>query len=127
MTKITSLSGFMLLFMLLAACSDSTQDAPEVSGLEREMLTVTTWPHEVSGILEIVEAGGYDEADYPNWAVGALVTASDEYGVSIDIGSGVVARAGIDIDSGEVVKVWLGQPKKEYGVLTYPVEKIERQ
>ena len=36
----------------------------------------------------------------------------------------VVARARINIDSGEPVRAWLQAPKMQYGVKTYPV-KIE--
>ena len=113
-----------MLALLLASCggSDSGGDG---GILEIRLAKNTEWPYEMVGVLDIVEAGGWDESDYPTWAVGNIITDDDEWGVMIEIGDGVVSRARINIDSGEPVRVWLEKPHKKYDVLTYPVSRIE--
>ena len=111
----------------LAACGGGGESADSDYGgvLQLQLANNTEWPHEVVGVLDIVEAGGFDESDYPNWAVGNIITDDDEWGVMIEIGEGVVSRAKINIDSGEKVRAWLEKPHKNYDVLTYPVSRIE--
>lgn len=109
----------------LAACGAAT-DEGGASGLEAVLEANTTWPYEVTGVLDIVEAGGFDENDYPTWAVGSLVNdQTDEFGIAIDIQGDVVPRARINIDSGRPVRVWLEAPVMQYGVKAYPVSRIE--
>lgn len=114
-------------FFLLTACSGESTDSRSVvsSSLEVKLSANTTWPYEVTGVLDIVEAGGYEDSNYPSWAVGSLLIDGDTTGVAINIGEGVVSRAGVDIDSGKKVRVWLNAPKIEHGVKVYEVSKIE--
>lgn len=115
---------FAVLFGL-AACSDAP-DERSASELEALLDANTTWPYEVTGVLDIVEAGGFDENDYPTWAVGSLVNEqTDEFGISIDIEGDVVPRARINIDSGKPVRAWLEAPEMQYGVKTYSISKLE--
>jgi hypothetical protein len=109
----------------LAAC-DGTIDEEDGSKLAALLDANTNWPYEVTGVLDIVEAGGFDENDYPTWAVGSLVNdQTDEFGISIDIEGDVVPHARINIDSGKPVRAWLEAPKMQYGVKTYPIAKLE--
>ena len=109
----------------LAACGGGIDEGGG-SELEALLDANTTWPYEVTGVLDIVEAGGYEESDYPTWAVGALVNdQTDEFGIAIEIDGNVIPRARIDIDSGKPVRAWLEAPKMQYGVKTYPVSKLE--
>ena len=114
-------------FLALAACgSDGAGDAPEPGSLEAILQDNTTWPYQAEGVLDIVEAG-FEESDYAHWAVGFLITdPGDDFGIMIEITDGVAERAKVDIDSGRRVRVWLEEPKTDYGVLTYPVSRIEK-
>ena len=113
------------LLLGLAACGGAT-DSTGASGLQAVLDANTTWPYEVTGVLDIVEAGGFDENDYPTWAVGSLVNdQTDEFGIAIDIEGDVVPRARINIDSGKPVKAWLEAPTTQYGVKTYSISKLE--
>ena len=117
---------WVALMFVLAACSgDSSYSGGDGGILEIRLAKNTEWPYEMVGVLDIIEAGGYDESDYPIWAVGNIITDEDEWGVMIEIGDGVVSRAKINIDSGEPVRVWLEKPHKKYDVMTYPVSRIE--
>ena len=111
--------------LVLAACGGGSDGTDDGGNLQVLLAKNTEWPYELIGVLDIVEAGGYDESDYPNWAVGNVITDDDEWGVMIEIGDGVVSRARINIDSGEKVRLWLEKPHKNYDVLTYPVSRIE--
>jgi len=109
----------------LAACGSAT-DEGNASELGVLLDANTTWPYEVTGVLEIVEAGSFDENDYPTWAVGSLINdQTDEFGISIDIEGDVVPRARINIDSGKTVRAWLEAPTMQYGIKTYPISKLE--
>ena len=116
----------VLTILLLAGCSDSGSDygADSPSPLEIKLESNTTWPYEVEGVLDIVEAGGYGDSDYPMWAVGNLVTPDSGYGLAKNIGEGVASEGSINIDSGKKIKVWLSQPKIQFGVKTYPIIKM---
>jgi len=111
----------------LAACSDEAFDvgSEQASALQAVLNANEDWPYEVTGVLEIVEAGGYADSEYPDWAVGNLVTRGDDTGVSVDIGEGVASSAEINIDSGKEVRVWLEAPTKEHGIKTYAISRIE--
>ena len=114
------------LLLTLAACDrDGGADGDSGGNLQVVLAKNTEWPYEMVGILDIVEAGGYEESEYPSWAVGNIITEDDEWGVMIEIRDGIVSRAEINIDSGEEVRVWLEKPHKKYDVLTYPVSRIE--
>lgn len=119
--------ALVLAMLLLAACGGGeSYDAPAPDSLEAILQSNTAWPYEAVGVLDIVEAG-FEESDYAQWAVGFLITdPSDEFGIMIEITDGVAERARVDIDSGERVRVWLEEPKTEYGELTYPITKIEK-
>ena len=109
----------------LVACNgDTSSEFTGGGNLEIALAANETWPYETVGILDIVEAG-YGDSDAPAWAVGSLITDDDEYGVSISIDGAVIARAGVNIDSGEPVRVWLEAPTNEYGVDTYAVSRIQ--
>jgi hypothetical protein len=109
----------------LAACG-GTIDEENGSELATLLEANTSWPYEVTGVLDIVEAGGFDENDFPTWAVGSLVNdQTDEFGIAIDIEGDVVPRARINIDSGKPVRIWLEAPKMQYGIKTYPIAKLE--
>ena len=120
------LYGTVLLLLVGCGGQDSGNGA-SVSSLEETLSANTAWPQEVVGVLDIVEAGGYGDSEYPSWAVGSLLTDDDDEGISISIGEGVVSRAKIDIDSGKTVRVWLQAPKLEYGIEFYPVSRIQSQ
>ncbi len=115
--------------VLVAACGAGDVEEASVSGLAETLESNTSWPFEVVGVLQIEDAGGYGDSEYPDWAVGSLITEdTDEYGIPISIGEAVVSRAGIDIDSGEKVRVWL-DPRGDDdfgGAYFYPVTRIER-
>ena len=112
------------ILMGLVACGGDMDSATDAGNLEIALAANETWPYETVGVLDIVEAG-YGDSDSPEWAVGSLVTHDDEYGVMISIEGPVIARAGINIDSGEPVRVWLEAPTNEYGVDTYAVSRIQ--
>lgn len=116
----------LIAFVLgLAACGGAT-DYEYTSELGVSLDANTSWPYEVTGVLDIVEAGGFDENDYPTWAVGSLVNdQTDEFGISISIDGDVVPRARINIDSGKPVRAWLEAPTMEFGIKTYPISKLE--
>ena len=117
---------FMAAAFILAACGGGGGSGGSDGGiLEIRLAKNSEWPYEMIGVLDIVEAGGWDDSDFPSWAVGNIITDEDEWGVMIEIGDGVVRKAGINIDSGEKVRVWLEKPHKNYDVLTYPVSRIE--
>jgi len=107
------------------SCSQNEGVSDLNSSLEATLSKNTTWPFEVEAILEIDDTGGYEDSDYPNWAIGSIVTSEDQDGVMIEIGEGVIERAAIDIDSGKQIKVFLGKPGTQYGAIFYPVEKLE--
>ena len=111
----------------LMACGDGDPglDSMTDSSLEATLKGNTQWPYELVGTLDIVEAGDYDDSNYPAWAVGSIITDADEWGVLINIGDGVVRKARINIDSGEKVRVWLEKPQMEDDELFYPVSKIQ--
>lgn len=118
-----------LAFLAIAACGggDPSDIESGQAALERALNENTTWPYEVVGTLDIVEAGYADtETEYVEWAVGSLLIDDDEFGIQINIGDGVATRAGINIDSGEKVKVWLEAPTLAYGTASYPVSRIEK-
>ena len=107
----------------LGACGGN--DAGSGNSLEAMLASNTQWPYELVGTLDIVEAGDFDESDYPAWAVGSIVTDSDEWGVLINIGPGVIRKAKVNIDSGKKVRVWLDKPRRENGDMFYPISKIQ--
>lgn len=109
------------------ACGDNGAESTVSIGsnLEAKLAGNTQWPYELVGTLDIVEAGDFDNSDYPDWAVGSIVTETDEWGVLIEIRAGVVSKARINIDSGDKVRAWLDKPRIENGDLFYPIVKIE--
>lgn len=119
----------MLLCFVLVACSGGSGTSgadPSVDhgSLEAILAANDSWPYEIVGVLDIVEAG-YGDSDEPEWAVGSIVTEHDVWGVAIEIPGAVISRAGINIDSGNAVRAWLDAPKDDYGVTTYPVSRLE--
>lgn len=121
--------SLIVVFLVLVACSGgsgTSGSGSSVGGnnLEAILASNNSWPYEVVGVLDIVEAG-YGDSNEPEWAVGSIVTADDEWGVSIEIQGTVISRAGINIDSGKQVRAWLEAPKDDYGVNTYPVSRLE--
>ena len=114
----------LVFLVLVSGCGSSDPSASKSDSLESILASNSQWPFAVVGILDIVEAGGYGDSEYPEWAVGSLITSDDPEGIAIEIGSGVVASSGIDIDSGKSVRVWLEQPNKQYGILSFPITKM---
>ena len=114
----------LVFLVLVSSCGSGDPSANGSDSLESIMASNSQWPFAVVGTLDIVEAGGYGDSEYPEWAVGSLITSDDPEGIAIEIGSGVVASSGIDIDSGKSVRVWLDQPNKQYGILSYPITKM---
>lgn len=110
--------------LALAACDGVTDSETGGSSIETALVANDTWPYETVGTLEIVDVG-YGDSDVPEWAVGLLVSEEDEFGVVIKIDGAVIADAGIDIDSGEQVRVWLESPTDEHGDKIYAVSKIQ--
>jgi hypothetical protein len=117
----------LLIFVVfeLAACGGDSGSYSSDSALEAALESNDSWPDEAVGILDIVEATFYRDTDDVEWAIGSLVNDDDEFGVSIEIEGDVISRAGINIDSGKKVHVWLGRPNTEYGIKTYPVTKAQ--
>lgn len=112
--------------MLVAAgCSEAPAgtSSSEVT-LENELKQNTSWPYQVVGASDIVDAGFDPDTGRVSWAAGAIVTENDPDGVLIMIEEGAV-RDGIDIDSGKKVRAWLGEPNHEYGAPTYAVSRVE--
>jgi len=114
----------IFIIFFISGCMEEYAGGSQPQSLESILKSNTVWPHKVRGILDIVEAGGYQDSEYPTWAVGSLVTNKDELGVSIEVNGNSLKDAMIDIDSGKEVTVWLAVPQAQYGVLTYPVVKI---
>ena len=109
----------------LAACVGVADEEP-ASGLLAVLEANETWPYEVVGVLDIVEAGFDGTSDYADWAVGSIVNdETDEFGIPIEIQGPVIKRGRIDIDSGRPVKAWLEAPRTQYGIETYPVSRLE--
>ncbi len=113
----------------LAACSGGDgQSSPSTdSDFASRLASNQAWPYEATGVLDIVEAGFDGTSDEPQWAVGMLLSDGEEFGVLIEIDGGVIARAGINIDSGEPVRAWLESPKDVSGEPMYPVSKLQKQ
>lgn len=117
--------ALLILAILSTSCSDSSHTPSESSVLEQKLNSNSEWPFEVSGVLDIIEAGGYDESEYPAWAIGEFVQEGDDFGVLVHIKDNVAAAAKLNVDPAKAVTVWLGSPEKEHGILTYPVEKMD--
>jgi hypothetical protein len=116
----------VLVFLLLAGCSDSGSDnvAHSPTPLENLLESNTTWPYAIEGVLDIIKAGGLEESEYPHWAVGFLIAPGSGNGLLIEIGEGIANEGRINVDSGKKIKVWLSQPKIQHGVKTYPIVKM---
>ncbi len=128
--RMRSIGLVLCLFASLGCGASSTDGAgsgeDRLSPLEVGLRGNSEWPYEAVGVLDIVEAVYGDESEHPTAAFGSLLSeGDDEWGVPIEIGPGVVAKAGINIDSGSPVRVWLGAPKNDYGDETYPIARIE--
>lgn len=121
------LAKYMLLPILLASVFACSPDSGDIEATNVKALKENTeWPYEMIGVLEIVDAGGYQgESDYPTWAVGMLNTGNPDDEIAIDIQGDVAEKAGVNIDSGEKVKVWLNPPPPEPEYAGYQVIKIE--
>ncbi|MEM7411431.1 MAG: hypothetical protein AAF430_14425 [Myxococcota bacterium] len=118
---------------LTLACGSDIADfealAPDQdSPLEQALRSNTAWPYETVGTLDIVEVVFGDESELPTDAFGSLLTeGDDEWGVPVDLGAEVIRSSGVDIDSGEKVRVWLGAPHDPHGAgESYPVARLER-
>lgn len=116
----------VLVFLLLAGCSDNDSDNSNYSAtkLETVLAANTTWPYEIEGVLDIVEAGGFEESEYPHLAIGFLLASGAGDGLLIEIGEGIAKEGRINVDSGNRIKVWLSKPKMLHGVKTYPIVKM---
>jgi len=111
--------------LFLSACGgESSSEANQSLG--STLRANDSWPQEIVGVLDIVEAG-YHDSDYPEWALGAITTANDADGLSIEITDGLLGVSGVNIDDGKTVKVWVDKPHEKYGVYTFPVSKIKYQ
>ena len=89
------------------------QGPRELSKTEKILCSNESWPYELIGTFDIVEAGGYDdENEYPTWAIGNLEIEEDDL-VSIIIEGDVVLKAKIDIDSGDKYKVLVNPSTEE--------------
>ena len=116
------------LLAALAACGGGAESPTATkSDLATRLASNQAWPYEATGVLDIVEAGFDGTSDEPQWAVGMLLSDGQEFGVLIEIDGRVIARAGINIDSGEPVRAWLESPKDVSGEPMYPVSKLEKQ
>jgi hypothetical protein len=115
-----------LVILLLAGCGNNDSGNPTYSAtkLETVLKANTTWPYEIEGVLDIIEAGGFEESEYPHWAIGFLLAPGAGDGLLIEIGEGIAKEGRINVDSGKRIKVWLSQPKMLHGVKTYPIVKM---
>lgn len=112
--------------LCLTACGGGPADEEPATGLLAVLEANESWPYEVTGVLDIVEAGFDGTGEYAEWAVGSIVTdETDEFGVPIEIQGPVIKRGKIDVDSGRPVRAWLEAPENKYGVEMYPVSKLE--
>ena len=125
--RMTKLLMMLTLLPVIASCNRIDTESVDETRLEQLLAANKTWPYEMIGVLQIDEAGGYGDSDYPDFAFGSLVTDGDTWGIPISIGDGVVRQAEIDIDSGKPVRVWLDTPQDEYGIKIYPVTKIRAE
>ena len=120
----------ILAFISLGACGGTDKPGEfgdKMSALETALQDNTSWPYEAVGVLDIVEAGFDGTSEYAEWGVGSLITEDDdEWGISVTLRQGVAARAEVDIDSGEKVRVWLEAPVDEFGYTTYPISRMEK-
>ena len=114
------------LVSVLVACGGGGggSSSPAESDFAATLAANNTWPYEAEGVLD---AGFDGTSDAPQWAVGSLLVGGDEFGVLIEIDGAVIARAGINIDSGEPVRVWLESPKDISGEPMYPVSKLQKK
>lgn len=113
---------------VLTACGGGGESpAATDSDFAATLASNVSWPYEAEGVLDIVEAGFDGTSEAPQWAVGMLLVGGDEFGVLIEIDGAVIARAGINIDSGEPVRAWLESPKDVSGEPMYPVSKLEKK
>ena len=117
----------LLAILILPSC-DNSPDVYKESVIEQKLKNNTEWPYLIVGALDIAYAGDYDgSSDYPAFAMGQIDTGNDVDDISFNVDHDVLKQAGIDIDSGEVLKIWLaGSPKYENGINIYQVVKLER-
>lgn len=117
------------LILLAAGCGESGDNQPKVKVAPPDFAAKlgknNAWPYQAVGTLFIVEAGGYELSNYPQWAVGEFTADGEAGKVSIDFQAGVIARALVNIDSGRQFRVWLEAPRVENGAKIYPISKIE--
>ncbi len=113
----------ILLSFLAFSCSGEN---PKSSGSEVSSLSsVVSWPHEVKGELDIIDAGGFDDSNYASWAVGTFLPKGDTEPINVNFAGSILKEADIDAEFAfaNPVTLWLDKPVKEHGVLAYPVTK----
>jgi len=117
----------LLVILILPSC-DNSSDVYKENIIEKNLTNNTKWPYLIVGVLDIAYAGDYDgSSDYPSFAMGQIDTGNKVDDISFNVDHDVLQQAGIDIDSGEVLKIWLaGPPKYENGINVYQVAKLER-
>ncbi len=115
------------IIFVLSACDNSSNIRMD-NTIEKNLKNNTTWPHLIVGVLDIAHAEGYDDdSGYPSVAAGQIDTGNQLDDISIEITGDVLKAAGIDIDSGEKLKIWVtGPPRHEYDIDIYKVVKLEK-
>ena len=106
----------------LFGCGNGSESA-DSSAKASSLASNTVWPYTVTGTVDIIDSGVGD-SDYANWAIGTISVGGED--MSIEFESSVLEQADIDLEFNfsNPATIQLGEPKKQYGELTYLVKKI---
>ena len=115
--------------LMISSCSLDYYEKNETE----EMLTENTeWPYAINGVLNIIEAGDYDEGDYPRWIVGFLEITNSPDEILIEFKGNIAQKAKLPIDvldSNIVFSVLINEPIYRHGApyfIITQINKIER-
>ncbi len=104
--------------LILTSCDNGSSvavdDMPDV-------LTSTSYPIEISGTLDIIDAGVGD-SDYAHWALGSIAITNTDYEILVELEQKVLRQAGVDLDFeyGNPVTLWVNRPVDDI----YPVSRM---
>ena len=124
------LTTLSILTTLIISCSGSDSDevntTTQKNSLKDSLKDNSQWPIVLTGEIEIIDGGGYDEGEYMTWAVGSLITNTLYGEVTIYLDGNALVDAQVNIDEVGQVKVWLDQPRTQYGHSEYEIVRIEK-
>ena len=117
------LSAFVVLFLVVACGNPNEPDGDKNTSSAGSVASNTSWPYEVTGSVDIVDAGVAD-SDYASWAVGIVTVGGEE--LLVEFETSVLEQANIDLDFqfSEPTTLLLGKPNDKHGELSYPVKEI---